>query len=256
MRRTSLPAWVVLLLLAAPGTPAEDHSAEEFTRAMLTHMGAVVEGCPQQIRDRFPDRIVVCAAYPKSFSFFKVDWETNIRRHDLRDRVAPSTPWTLRGNRYVREYEAGDIPVAVIFDDRSGRLAIAFVPPAPGEGEPAEEPHFGDDNDARDEDRPLVAGFGGVSMPKVIDETHVEPVFPDRFQIAKMDGSVLLSVVIDKDGTVNEVRVLRVQPPGWELEDAAVEAVRQWRYEPATLDGHPVTVQHTVRVVFARPGPS
>lgn len=258
MRRQILIVLAAVSLLAPVPTPAaaparsEGHPAEEFTRVMLERMGAVIEGCPQKLRDHYPDRIVVCAAYPKSFSFFKLEWESTIEQHDLKTRVVPSTPWVQRNGRFVREYEAGEIPVAAIFDDRTGRLAIAFVPPEPKEGEP-DLPADRVGEDFLEGPKLRVAGFGGVTMPTLIPSSRVEPVHPERFLIARMEGSVLLSVVILNDGSVRDVRVLRAEPPGWELEAAAAEAVEQWRYEPATLEGEPVDVQHTIRVRFARP---
>jgi protein TonB len=53
--------------------------------------------------------------------------------------------------------------------------------------------------------------------------------------------------VIGEDGTVQNVRVLRSKPL---LDDAAVEAVRQWRFTPTLLNGQPVPVVMTVTVAF------
>jgi TonB family protein len=58
---------------------------------------------------------------------------------------------------------------------------------------------------------------------------------------------VILEVTIDADGVVKHVRVLRSIPM---LDAAALEAVRQWRYEPTTIDGKAVPVVMTVSVTF------
>ena len=89
-------------------------------------------------------------------------------------------------------------------------------------------------------------------MPQVIPETRVQPDFPGRLSKAEKDGWVLLSVIVHRDGTLSDVMVLRAQPAGWGLEEAATKAVEQWRYEPALYQGKPVTVQHTIRVRFER----
>ena len=60
-------------------------------------------------------------------------------------------------------------------------------------------------------------------------------------------GVVIVEVTIDVDGTVKDARVLRSIPM---LDAAALEAVRQWRYEPTTIDGKPVPVIMTVPVTF------
>jgi protein TonB len=59
---------------------------------------------------------------------------------------------------------------------------------------------------------------------------------------------VILEAIIDVNGSVQSVRVLRSQPL---LEQAAVDAVRQWEYTPTLLNGVPVPVVMTVTVSFA-----
>ncbi|HXE15331.1 MAG TPA: energy transducer TonB, partial [Bryobacteraceae bacterium] len=57
-----------------------------------------------------------------------------------------------------------------------------------------------------------------------------------------------LSLVIDADGQPQDIRVLRSLDPG--LDQKAIEAVRQWSFEPATKDGEPVAVQATIEIHF------
>jgi len=84
---------------------------------------------------------------------------------------------------------------------------------------------------------------GNVRAPqKLVD---VLPVPPERAREAGVRGIVILEVTIDTVGTVKDVRVLRSIP--W-LDAAAMEAVRQWRYEPTLLNGAPVPVIMTVPV--------
>jgi protein TonB len=68
----------------------------------------------------------------------------------------------------------------------------------------------------------------------------------------KIQGSVSLEVVVDETGTVTKVRVLKSKPKDYQpFVDAAVEAVRQWRYEPATKNGEPVGITMDVLIKFA-----
>jgi len=76
---------------------------------------------------------------------------------------------------------------------------------------------------------------------------HVAPVYPPLAIAAHVQGRVVLDCVIDEDGRVSAITVLRGQPL---LEAAAVEAVRQWRYRPTLLNGTPVSVLLTVNVDF------
>jgi protein TonB len=85
----------------------------------------------------------------------------------------------------------------------------------------------------------------GIKRPeKIVD---VAPVYPAVAQAARKDGVVILETVIDVRGSVESVRVLRSVPL---LDEAAVAAVKQWRFTPALLNGEPVPVVMTVTVNF------
>ena len=60
---------------------------------------------------------------------------------------------------------------------------------------------------------------------------------PSEALAASAGGVVMLRLVIDEDGRVGEVCVLGVDPQGYGFEEAAVQAVRQWRFEPALVEG-------------------
>jgi TonB family protein len=96
----------------------------------------------------------------------------------------------------------------------------------------------------RDPSGPVRVG-GNVRPPvKLVD---VPPVRPETADRAGVRGIVIVEVTIDVDGTVKDARVLRSIPL---LDAAALEAVRQWRYEPTTIGGNPVPVIMTVTVAF------
>lgn len=63
-----------------------------------------------------------------------------------------------------------------------------------------------------------------------------------------MTGVVIVEAVIDEQGNVKDIKVLKGLPKG--LDEAAVEAVRSWRFTPATMDGTPVPVYYTLTVSF------
>jgi protein TonB len=97
---------------------------------------------------------------------------------------------------------------------------------------------------------PLLAGVGDVTNPKLIEETKISPEYPELARVARLEGNVILQAIIHSDGTVGDLQVLRCNRPGMGFEDAAVDAVQQWRYEPATQNGRPVEVYFTVFVEF------
>lgn len=88
---------------------------------------------------------------------------------------------------------------------------------------------------------------GGVIQPpkKVVD---VAPIYPPLALAARKEGLVILEAVIDERGAVREIRVLRSEKL---LEQAAMDAVKQWRFTPTLLNGQPVPIVMTVTVGFS-----
>jgi protein TonB len=86
---------------------------------------------------------------------------------------------------------------------------------------------------------------GEIKEPTKIK--HVPPVYPEIAQQARIQGVVILETVIGEDGAVREARVLRPAPL---LDQAALDAVLQWKYTPTLLNGQPVPVIMTVTVTF------
>jgi len=77
----------------------------------------------------------------------------------------------------------------------------------------------------------------------------VSPIYPEAARKVRLEGVVILDMVVDRDGNVGDVRVLR--PLAYGLTEAAITAVKQWKYEPSTVDGAPVAVVFTVTVRFS-----
>jgi protein TonB len=76
-------------------------------------------------------------------------------------------------------------------------------------------------------------------------------VYPPEALAAKVSGVVILEALIAADGRVSDAKVLRSVPL---LDQAAVDAVRQWAYTPTLLNGVPVPVIMTVTVTFSLAG--
>ena len=87
---------------------------------------------------------------------------------------------------------------------------------------------------------------GGVSAPRTIYAP--EPEFSEEARKAKYQGVCTLSLVVRSDGRPSDIRVL--SSLGMGLDEKAIEAVKNWKFEPAMKDGHPVAVQIAVEVDF------
>ena len=77
---------------------------------------------------------------------------------------------------------------------------------------------------------------------------RVQPLYTEAARRARTQGFVILQATIDRTGRVTGVQVMKPLPFG--LDDAAVQAVRQWRFTPATLQGRPVPVYFRLTVHF------
>jgi periplasmic protein TonB len=77
---------------------------------------------------------------------------------------------------------------------------------------------------------------------------RVNPEYPKKARKQHVEGTVRLHAVISKDGSIKNLEVISGDPL---LVDAALKAVRQWRYSPTLLDGRPKEVSTTIDVVFA-----
>ncbi len=86
----------------------------------------------------------------------------------------------------------------------------------------------------------------GATRPVKVD--GVKPEYTDLAKAARLQGVVILRAAIDQEGNVAGVEVLKELPMG--LTEAAVDAVKQSKFEPATIDGEPIPVSHHVSVNF------
>jgi len=73
------------------------------------------------------------------------------------------------------------------------------------------------------------------------------PVYPAIAKDTGTSGTVILAAIISKNGTIENLHV--ISGPLM-LQQAALDAVRAWRYRPYLLDGQPVEVETTVSVIF------
>lgn len=78
----------------------------------------------------------------------------------------------------------------------------------------------------------------------------VQPKYPEEALKNRITGTIVLHVILEKDGTVRQVEVVSGHPL---FAQAAVEAVRHWKYQPTILNGEPVEVDTLVYVAFCLP---
>ena len=94
-----------------------------------------------------------------------------------------------------------------------------------------------------------------IRLPAQVAEANlihdVTPLYPPEAGRKRVEGTVVLMAVIGKDGTVRDVRVESGLPL---LAQAAIDAVKQWRYKPYLLNGEPVEVDSHITINFTLSG--
>ena len=88
-----------------------------------------------------------------------------------------------------------------------------------------------------------------ITPPKLV--TRVEPVYTAEAKEHRISGIVIVEATINESGAVEDVQILKPLPFG--LDQAAADAVRQWRFEPAAKDGKPLRVNFNIVVKFVPP---
>ncbi|GEM_PF-2813396 len=144
--------------------------------------------------------------------------------------VNPAPPQPLT-DAQRREFDELKSRLATLEAERAGAAQTDRPAPTWTEGDP-----------------PLRIG-GNIKEPKKLKD--VRPVYPEIALNARVQGIVIIETQIDRDGRVSNARVIR---PVALLDDAAIDAVMQWEFEPVLLNGQPVPVIMTVTVNFTLPG--
>lgn len=144
-------------------------------------------------------------------------------RHRVRVPVPDPTPEELEP---VRPLEVELPPLDLPFDD--GLIAIPEAPPAPAE-----------------DGAPIPVGGEVVAPRKLVAPM---PAYTEIARLARIQGLVVLRATIDRDGRVTDARIEKGL--GFGLDEASLETVRRWTFEPATLRGRPVAVYYYLTVRF------
>lgn len=187
--------------------------------------------------------------------------ETKRVQHDYGEPIAAVTMQTPQHfeqaeeepEKEVKEQELTKMPEEATMPDKES--------PPPKPQMDIETPEFELNAD-------LGAGQGmGVAMPNPVQDlgemvfnmsdldrkpqlvNRIQPVYPHEARRKEINGKVILRFVVDRDGNVRNVRVVRAEPEGL-FEENAREAVRKWRFKPGYFSGEPVNTRVTVPITF------
>ena len=88
----------------------------------------------------------------------------------------------------------------------------------------------------------------GVETPRLLRE--VKPQYTAQAMRAKIQGEVLLECIVQPDGSIGKISVVRSLDSTFGLDQEAIKAARQWRFQPGTKEGRPVPVLVTIAIAF------
>ncbi|HEX8172803.1 MAG TPA: energy transducer TonB [Thermoanaerobaculia bacterium] len=94
-------------------------------------------------------------------------------------------------------------------------------------------------------DAPVRVG-GNVKAPTI--KRRVDPMYTDIARRARLQGFVIIEAVIDRQGNVTDARIIKGLGMG--LDETALNALRQWKFSPGTLNGQPVPVYYNLTINF------
>lgn len=164
-------------------------------------------------------------------AYFAKDYQTAA---NLMDRILRLEPANELAKEY-RQLSAEQITLTEKLASIEARESVAKEEPEP---EPEEEP----------EDR-IYHLAEGITPPVLIK--RVDPAYPPLDFQMRRRGRVVLLLLIGKDGSIEQARVVR--SVNHRIDAAALKAVEQWRYKPASLKGTPVRVSHVIAIDFETP---
>jgi len=146
-----------------------------------------------------------------------------------------------------------EVPAQAAPESDTAVAAIAVAVGGTGDGSGTA---VGGGNDADESAAPVVAKAGAsgpVNLPEDADppepsEGNVQPEYPESARTTGQEAKVVLKLVVELDGSVGRIQVLKGEEP---FVSAALAVVKSWRYQPATLEGTPLAVFKIVNITFS-----
>ena len=179
--------------------------------------------------------------YTRDHDFYAIDHDGGIAYADV-DAIDVSSAGTRQLEVRTDTNAATTDTTATTATQPPAPLPTASEAPAPAmpEPQPAQVP-------AREDRAGVYAAVpAGGTQPEEVE--RVIPRYPPMARRAGIQGPVVVRGIVRRDGTIDNVEVIKDLPYG--LGDAAADAVRRWRFHPATYRGEPIDVYYTVTVNF------
>jgi TonB family protein len=215
------------------------------TAAALLHLGTAIYGKdPAQALDYFQRAQNVAPAGPLAGP--AMNWQAMVRQH--REGEAPAAESLYRAALAVEETNSPDAALTMeflaFFLREQGRVSEAEAMEAPASE--IRKTHVARLSPKRQATDQASRVGSGVTAPALLHK--LEPSYSVEARAAKVQGTVVLSVVIGTDGAARDIQLRK--GVGYGLDEQALDAVTQWTFKPGMRDGMAVPVQASIEVNF------
>lgn len=179
-----------------------------------------------------------------SHAFFYQLWDANIAAGGL-----PTSPEGSGRHAETRQSSAPE-PARTIQEIQEALRAATERPLAQGQEQPARPqapPDEARQEEAPEEESAPVYRLGNEVRPPTARE-RVDPEYTQEAREARIQGTVVVDAIVLRDGTIEVIGVAKGLDPG--LDESAVEALSQWKFNPGTRNGEPVDVRLQIEINF------
>ena len=150
----------------------------------------------------------------------------------------------------TKEKKAKKMPVPDLTPDEPEPIVEPDPPPEP-EVLPTDDWEIGIPDGPPEPVRDTVARVGEVGVEQPIFTKRVSPKYPEKAVKIRLQGYVILEAILRKDGTVDDVKILRGLGKGkFGFEDEAMKALKKWTFLPGKVNNKPADVRMTLKIDF------
>lgn len=150
----------------------------------------------------------------------------------------------------TKEKKAKKVPMPDMTPDEPEPIVEPDPPPEP-EVLPTDDWEIGIPDGPPEPQGDTIARVGQVGVEQPVFTNKVKPKYPERAAKIKLQGYVILEAVLRKDGTVDDIKVLRGLGKGkFGFEEEAIKALKDWEFLPGKVSGKPADVRMTLKIDF------
>jgi TonB family protein len=234
--RTFAIVACLLAALAANNIQASDLAAASFVKGILDQVKAKQEPCSDRPEGIGTGTIWTCGRVTSDFETFSAELDKAIPKIEgLTAPAEPLTGWITQKTARMRWYEVSDKWVVITYEGSNRKVLTSY--PKDREG--------------------VYNLVKGVVPPKRVLE-EVPPLEKTREARGGLkpgaQGTVVVSAIVKKDGTVSDAEVIGCVPRFMGLEQAALRAIKKWRYDPGKKDDATVDVALTATMSYGSGG--